>query len=142
MYRVSCALLAVIVLATGCASPTPPPTPPTVTPVPLAETPPRPTETLVPPTPVPPTATLVPTRTPEPAVILEPTASPIAVEVLPAPLYLLGSDGQIMRLEMDGTTLTRITEEAEPLTDFDVSPANGMLAYASGNSRICCPVWW
>jgi len=137
MRRVACALLAVIVLAAGCSSPTPAPTPPTAMPVPLAETPPRPTETPVPSTLVPPTATLVPTRTPERVVTLEPTVSPIAVEVLPAPLYFLGSDGQIMRLEMDGTTLTRITEEAEPVTDFDVSPTNGMLAYVSGNRLIC-----
>lgn len=136
MCRVACVLLAVIVLVTGCASPTPAPTPPTATPVPLAETPPRPTETPVPPTPVPPTATLVPTRTPEPAVTLEPTASPMAADVLPAPLYFLGSDGQIMRLEMDGATLTRITEEAEPVAEFDVSPSNGMLAYVSGSKLI------
>ncbi|MFQ5340361.1 MAG: hypothetical protein ACE5F6_02315 [Anaerolineae bacterium] len=54
---------------------------------------------------------------------------------LPAPLYFLAG-GQIHRLERDGVTLTQITDEPEPVIDFDVSLANGMVVYVSGNNLI------
>lgn len=55
--------------------------------------------------------------------------------ILPAPLYFL-SDGQIARLETDGETLTQLTQEQEPITDFDVSPVDAHLIYVSGNRLI------
>lgn len=54
--------------------------------------------------------------------------------VLPAPLYLIGEDDQIWRIETDGVTSTQITNEAEPVTDFDVSPVDGSIAYVTGNA--------
>ena len=83
-------------------------------------------------------ATLVPTRTPEPAITLEPTPNPmVVVALLPAPLYYLGSDDQIMRLEMDGATSIQITEETELVTDFNISSSKGIVAYISGNRLFC-----
>lgn len=87
-----------------------------------------------------PTAAATTTATPEetattaiPTATVEPT--PAGDPVLPAPLYYLG-DGQIMRLGVDGQTVTQITSEAEPVTDFDVSPGGERLAYVSGNNLI------
>ena len=56
--------------------------------------------------------------------------------LLPAPLYFLNGAGQIVRLEVNGLTLTPITVEPEPITDFDVSPTGDRLAYVSNNSLI------
>lgn len=90
-----------------------------------------------------PSATVVPSKTAEPsaapspkpiataAVSAEPSA---AASVLPAPLLFM-REGQIVRLERDGKTVTPITNEqpGQPdilaVTDFDVSPADGSLAY-------------
>lgn len=62
-------------------------------------------------------------------------ADPPKERLLPAPLFYL-ADGQIMRLDADGQTMTQITNEAEPVIDFDVSPAGSRLAYVSGNDLI------
>ncbi|MDX1687295.1 MAG: hypothetical protein R3248_04865 [Candidatus Promineifilaceae bacterium] len=79
------------------------------------------------------TATAVATVLPEET----PTAAPTTAgeQVLPAPLYYL-REGQIMRLEIDGVTVTQITNEASPVTDFDVSPDGDRLAYVSDNDLI------
>ncbi|MCC9074783.1 SH3 domain-containing protein [Litorilinea aerophila] len=89
-----------------------------------------------------------PAETPSPAATVTPAPSPAAqaspaandAPLLPAPLYFIGENGQIMRLEVDGTTLTQITNEAEPVTDFDLSPygsgALPRLVYVSGNALI------
>ncbi|MBN1428804.1 MAG: PD40 domain-containing protein [Anaerolineae bacterium] len=55
---------------------------------------------------------------------------------LPMPVYFLGEDEQIWRLEADAVTLTRITSEAEPVIDFDVSSLDGSLAYVTANSLV------
>jgi Tol biopolymer transport system component len=60
----------------------------------------------------------------------QPTAEP---GLFPAPLYFIGGDGQVWRLEVDGTTLTQITSEPEPVLDFDVSQVHGEVIYISGN---------
>lgn len=89
------------------------------------------TPTAIPPTPIPPTA-ISPTDVPSP------TTRPIPIilpDVLPAALYFL-QDGQIQRLESDGVTLTQFTQEAESITDFDVSPVDARLVYVSGNRLI------
>ncbi len=78
------------------------------------------------PTTRPPTDTPVPTPQPTRVVIQE---------ILPAALYFL-QDGQIQRLESDGVTLTQMTQEQEPVTDFDVSPVDARLIYVAGNSLI------
>ncbi len=86
-----------------------------------------------------PTPTSVDTmgNTPTDVPTIAPTTTPIPKPeiVLPAPLYFL-SDGQIQRLETDGVTLTQLTQEAEPITDFDVSPIDARLVYVTGNSLI------
>ena len=70
---------------------------------------------------------------PEPA----PTNTPQPAGVLPAPLYFLSAaDQQIWRIEPDGKTLTQITHETVPVIVFDVSPADGQLAYVSNNDLI------
>ncbi len=69
-----------------------------------------------------------------------PGAAPTPAAVLPAPLYYLapGSSAtqQIWRIEIDGATRTQITQEAADITDFDISPSNGALAYVSNNVLI------
>lgn len=75
-------------------------------------------------------------------------ASPAASDagsVLPAPL-LFAREGQIVRMERDGKTITQLTAEqpGQPgilaITDFDVSPVDGSLAYVvqdtTGNSLV------
>jgi Tol biopolymer transport system component len=57
------------------------------------------------------------------------------VAILPAPLYFL-SNGQIQRLETDGTTLTQLTLESAPITAFDVSPIDARLVYITNNQLI------
>ncbi len=134
-YDQSVALIAALVaglLFSACAAPaTPPPTAiPTQTSQPASPTA-VPTQT-----PQPPLPTTAPTETPEPPTpTAEPTSTVVPAARLPAPLYFLAG-GQIHRLEMDGTTVTTITAEPDPVIDFDVSLANGMLVYVSGNNLI------
>ncbi len=102
------------------------------------------------PTPLPPPGSsqmtaVLPTRTPTslsasaPATATaEPTQRPtraVLREILPAALYFL-HDGQIVRLESDGVTLTQFTQESDPITDFDVSPVDARLVYISGNRLV------
>ncbi len=86
-------------------------------------------------TPVIPTAepTALP-ATPIPSPTTRPTPV-ILPDILPAALYFL-QDGQIQRLESDGVTLTQMTQEADPITDFDVSPVDARLVYVSGNRLV------
>jgi hypothetical protein len=62
------------------------------------------------------------------------TQAPGGSVVLPAPLYFIGDDEQIWRIETDGTTEIQITDEAESVTDFDISPVYGSIAYVTGNA--------
>jgi dipeptidyl aminopeptidase/acylaminoacyl peptidase len=75
---------------------------------------------------------------PEIAATAIPTAEPLPESaVLPAPLYfVLPPDGQLWRLEQDGTRMSAITHETAPVADYDISPADGSLAYVSGNDLI------
>jgi len=94
-------------------------------------------------------ATAEPSETLKPSPTAEPSAAPsqqpsptaaataepsAAAGVLPAPLLFM-REGQIVRLERDGKTVTPITHEqpGQPdilaVTDFDVSPVDGSLAY-------------
>ena len=76
-----------------------------------------------------------PTETAPPPV----TATPEAPPILPFPLYFLADrtgSFQIWRVAVDGVTLTQITAEPGSVGWFDVSPADGTLAYVSGNELI------
>ena len=58
--------------------------------------------------------------------------------VLPFSLYFLSNMGdwgayQVWRLEKDGVTQTQVTAEAVSITDFDVSPVDGRVAYIVNN---------
>jgi hypothetical protein len=67
------------------------------------------------------------------------TPTPEVPPVLPAPLYFLANRSgsfQVWRVEVDGATLDQITDEAADVDAFDVSPADGTLAYVSGNQLI------
>jgi Tol biopolymer transport system component len=60
------------------------------------------------------------------------------VNVLPFSLYFLSNMGdwgtyQVWRLEKDGVTQTQVTAEAVSITDFDVSPVDGRVAYIVNN---------
>lgn len=68
----------------------------------------------------------------------EASAEPDATEatttdVLPAPVYFIADDGQVWRVEVDGVTATKITQEPAPVTHFAISPADGSVVYASNN---------
>lgn len=72
------------------------------------------------------------TATPAPAG--EATATPAPQSALPAPLIYL-QDGQLYRLDAEGASVTKLTDEPAPapdaaaITAFDVSPADGSLVY-------------
>jgi hypothetical protein len=80
-----------------------------------------------------------------PAVTAEPTSEPAPAGALPAPLYVL-EGGQVVRIDTDGTTKTKLTDEqpftpgALAITEMAVSPADGALAYvlhgANGNTLV------
>ncbi len=53
---------------------------------------------------------------------------------LPLPLYLLGVDNQIWRVEPDGETTSQITFEPLPVTEFSVSADGLQIAYVTNNS--------
>ncbi len=73
------------------------------------------------------------TEVPAPTATSSPVPAPVIV--LPAPLYFL-SNGQIQRLETDGQILTQLTQEEDPITDFDVSPVDAHLIYVTGNDLV------
>jgi hypothetical protein len=82
---------------------------------------------------------------PPPAVTAAPTSGPAPAGALPAPLYVL-EGGQVVRIDVDGTTRTTLTDErpftpgALAITDLAVSPTDGALAYvlqgANGNTLV------
>jgi Tol biopolymer transport system component len=65
----------------------------------------------------------------------EPSAS-----LLPHTLYFLGKDSQslnqIFRMERDGKTQTQLTFEPVHVTDYDVSPVDGSIAYVASNQLL------
>ena len=60
--------------------------------------------------------------------------------LLPRSLYFLGNDNQavsqIYRMERDGVTKTQITFEPTSVSDYDVSAADGSLAYEVDNQLV------
>lgn len=63
-----------------------------------------------------------------------------AANVLPQALYYLGNDNQsvsqVFRLERDGKTNTQVTFEEFGITDYDVSPVDGSIAYVTSNQLL------
>ena len=68
----------------------------------------------------------------------EPEASPAGL--LPQALYFLNNDGignlQVFRLDVDGESLTQITSEPAAVGSYDVSPADGSVAYVLNNQLL------
>lgn len=70
-----------------------------------------------------------------------PTAARATATPLPAPLYFLSHQGQIMRLETDGVTVHQVTNAATSITAFDVDPTGTYLVYVSNNELIRTTAW-
>ena len=68
------------------------------------------------------------------------SVSETQTDLLPQPLYFLAPDNQaisqIYRLERDGRTKTQLTFEPVDVWDYDVSPADGALAYEANNQLV------
>lgn len=78
-----------------------------------------------------------PFASPAPTETLPPSATP---DLLPRSLYFLNTDSsgltQVYRIETDETTVNQITFEPASVDTFDVSPADGSLAYVSNNQLL------
>ncbi|MFL5800781.1 MAG: hypothetical protein ACJ8CR_03490 [Roseiflexaceae bacterium] len=127
LHRWAPALLCALLI--GCGAPAA--TAPTAAPTTDIRRPTTDVPTTVAPTAAP--AVIPPTEAP-PAMPTEalpavPTAEPTAVGLLPAPLYFIDAKNQIARIEVDGKTITQVTNEADKVFEFVVSPADGSLAY-------------
>jgi len=59
----------------------------------------------------------------------------VPAELLPHTLYYLNY-GQVFRMERDGKTVTQLTFEDSDVTDYDVSPEDGTLAFVTGNQLL------
>ena len=64
----------------------------------------------------------------------------VPASLLPHSLYFLGNDNQavsqIYRMERDGVTKTQLTFEPTSVSDYDVSPVDGSLAYEVDNQLV------
>ena len=80
-------------------------------------------------------ASAAPTATPTDTPLPPATSTPVTL--LPHSLYFLTGDNpgvtQIFRLDADGRSLHQITFERLNVDSFDVSPADGSVAYSSNN---------
>jgi hypothetical protein len=80
-------------------------------------------------------------QAPTPVVVDTPTNVPEAsTSLLPHALYYLGTDSagltQVFRLDRDGKAKTQLTFEPFDVTDYDVSMADGSLAYVASNQLL------
>ncbi len=91
------------------------------------------------------TLAAIPAATQKPATPIpaQPTQQPSATQapdLLPHSLYYLNNDKngmlQVFRLAKDGKTVQQITYEPAPVDGFDVSPADGSVAYGSNNQLL------
>jgi hypothetical protein len=76
-----------------------------------------------------------------PEVTATPTSVPEAsMSLLPHSLYFLGKDSQALtqlyRMERDGKEVTQLTFQPFNVTDYDVSPADGSVAYVASNQLL------
>lgn len=77
-------------------------------------------------------------------------ADQVVEGVLPAPaIYLRAEEGAVApgrqnlwRLEADGVTETQMTDEAVPVTSFDVSPVDGAIAYTTFGDNDLVLIEW
>lgn len=80
--------------------------------------------------------TQAPTDQPKPAIIT-PTPEP-QQSLLPKPVYYLAADSaaveQVWYLDVDGKTTRQITHSEKAVSAYDISTANGLLAYISDNT--------
>lgn len=113
--------LALTVLLAACSSATPSASP---TSAPVATVAPT-----TPPATIAPAPTTAPTTAPTATLPPAATAAPAAERILPAPLYLINEQQQIVRLERDGTTMATITNEATPIVQLAAAPIDGTLLY-------------
>src|SRR5215216_4674130 len=71
---------------------------------------------------------------------LSPATSDVAPTLLPHSLYFLGNDNkainQVYRLERDGKTKTQLTFEPVTVWDYDISTADGSLAFETNGQLI------
>lgn len=80
--------------------------------------------------------------TPIPEASAEPSAQPSASPAGPLPhtFYYRGTDSvgrtQVFRIERDGTTRRQLTSEPVDVTDYDVSRADGSVAYVANNQLV------
>jgi hypothetical protein len=77
-------------------------------------------------------------QAPASEVTYTPTSAPeVSTSLLPRSLYFIGKDdqwiSQIYRLERDGKTKIQLTFEPVNVTDYDVSLADGSIAYVASN---------
>jgi len=81
---------------------------------------------------------VVETQPPAPIQVNAQTDEPVdntSSNLLPYALYYI-ADGQIFRMEQDGKTVKQRTNEPVNITDYDVSQANGNLAFVTNNQLI------
>lgn len=76
-----------------------------------------------------------------PEIVDAPTNVPeVSTSLLPHSLYFLGKDNewisQVYRMEQDGRTKTQLTFEPVNVTDYDISLADGSLAYVASNQLL------
>ncbi len=73
--------------------------------------------------------------TPSTAIPTEASTAP-----LPHPFYYLAPDSagllQVFRMEQDGTTRHQLTSESDNVSDYDVSPVDGSVAYIANNDLL------
>lgn len=78
---------------------------------------------------------MAPESTDTPANVFDANAS-----LLPRSLYFLGTGDQasiqVIRMERDGKTQTQLTFEPVSVDDYDVSPADGSIAYVANNQLL------
>jgi hypothetical protein len=80
---------------------------------------------------------LTPVTPSSPTALPDADGTPAAPSLLPYSLYFLNNDGagllQVFRLAADGAILTQLTFEPAAVDGYDVSPADGSVAYTSNN---------
>lgn len=83
------------------------------------------------------TLTALAPREANPTITATPPASDGSTDLLPHRFYYLGNDSagltQVFLIERDGVTQRRITFESVAVTDYDVSPVDGSVAYIADN---------
>lgn len=73
-------------------------------------------------------------------VLIEQSTSAANGEMLPYPLYFLSEDDngifQLWRLAIDGFTVTQISDEPTGISDYAISPNDGLVAFVANNQLV------